>query len=662
MRYFPAVSRPTSPTALLICLPLLLAGIRLAPAQDDLAVLEEQAIKNAVQQIAPSVVRIETIGGLEQVGRMLIGTGPTTGLVVSEDGYVVSSAFNFIQKPSSILVTLPSGKRATAEIVAQDRSRKLVLLKVNTDEKMTVPVAVPRSEMTVGQWAIAVGRTFDGEFPSLSVGVVSAVNRIWGKALQTDVKISPNNYGGPLIDIRGRVLGILVPLSPKGQSEMAGAEWYDSGIGFAAPLSDMLTQLEKMKQGEDLFPGILGIAMKGKDPYANKVEIAAVPPKSPAYEAGLKTGDVIVQANGQPVERQVQLKHIIGRLYAGDPIALVVLRGDERIEATAVLTDKLEPYEHPFLGVLPMRDSGEDAGIVIRYISPESPAAKAGLQPGDVLTELDGQPVGDVAAAQQVLANHEPGAVIGLKYRRADQVQEAEVTLEHLPTELPGELPPSRAAVDTENVERPAVGEVEITILEEENKCFAYVPETYHPNVAHGVLLWLHEPGEVDREATIEQWKDACENNDLILLAPQSADPARWLPTEVDYIRKTLDELISLYNIDPTRIVACGHEAGGAMAFLTAFAHRNLVRGVAVADAVVPARTRVSPNDPIDRLAICMLVAEESKLADRMRQVAKRLQDMKYPVLVEEHPGGNRSWTASERTSLARWIDTLDRL
>ena len=223
-------------------LQLLIAVIALlswaiASAQDDLSSQEEQAIRSAVDKIAPSVVKIETIGGLERVGRVLVSTGPTTGLVVAEDGYVISSAFNFIQQPSSILVTLPSGARAAAQIVARDHSRMLVLLKVNTAEKLTVPTAVPRTEMRVGQWGIAVGRTYDQKEPNISVGVVSAINRIWSTAIQTDAKISPANYGGPLIDIQGRVLGVLVPLSPQKQGgEVAGAEWYDSGIGFAVPL------------------------------------------------------------------------------------------------------------------------------------------------------------------------------------------------------------------------------------------------------------------------------------------------------------------------------------------------------------------------------------------------------------------------------------------
>ena len=111
-------------------------------AQEDLTALEEQAMRAAVDRVAPSVVRIEALGGLEQVEGQLVGSGPTTGLVVSEEGHVISSAFAFAGQPTSILVTLPSGKRLAASIVARDQSRMLVLLKVNTDEKLVVPVSV----------------------------------------------------------------------------------------------------------------------------------------------------------------------------------------------------------------------------------------------------------------------------------------------------------------------------------------------------------------------------------------------------------------------------------------------------------------------------------------------------------------------------------------
>ena len=107
-----------------------------AIAEDALRELEQQAMRAAVERVAPSVVRIETVGGLQRVGKMLVGTAPTTGLIVSAEGHIISSAFNFVQKPDSILVTLPSGKRQAAQLVATDHSRMLVLLKVETDEPL----------------------------------------------------------------------------------------------------------------------------------------------------------------------------------------------------------------------------------------------------------------------------------------------------------------------------------------------------------------------------------------------------------------------------------------------------------------------------------------------------------------------------------------------
>ncbi len=213
--------------------------------------MQEKAIKAAVRQIAPCVVQIETQGGTElvAVGRRMpggpagirLGTGPTTGLIVHADGYVISSAFNFANKPQAILVRLPGHKEAyVAEIIANDETRMLTLLKVvGVNGKLPVPLAVPKSEMKIGQTALAVGRTLVGQteqMPSVSVGIISAVQRIFGKAIQTDAKVSPTNYGGPLIDLSGRVQGVLVPASPHSEGETAGFEWYDSGIGFAIPL------------------------------------------------------------------------------------------------------------------------------------------------------------------------------------------------------------------------------------------------------------------------------------------------------------------------------------------------------------------------------------------------------------------------------------------
>src|SRR4029079_7946457 len=128
-------------------------------------------------------------------------------------------------------------------------------------------------------------------------GVISALGRIWGKAVQTDCKVSPVNYGGPIIDIEGRVQGILIPASPNpkaGEEEVAGFEWYDSGIGFAIPLEDVLAVLPRLKEGKDLRRGLLGITPQGADVYNSPPVIGAVQPDSAAARLGIKPGDRIL--------------------------------------------------------------------------------------------------------------------------------------------------------------------------------------------------------------------------------------------------------------------------------------------------------------------------------------------------------------------------------
>jgi len=646
-------------TSAIVLLATLLPAILLA--EQDLEELQEQAVKSAVSKVAKSVVRIETFGGLEKVGRMLVGTGPTTGLAVSEDGFILSSAFNFIQQPSSILITLPSGKRAAAEIVARDSSRMLVLLKVNSDEKLVVPESIARGTMTVGQLTIAVGRTFDQNQPNISVGILSATNRIWGKAIQSDAKISPSNYGGPLVDIHGRVLGILVPMSPQGKGEVAGAEWYDSGIGFAVPLEDINRHLDKMMAGEDLFAGIMGISLKGTDIYSDEALVAAVPAKSPAAEAGIKPGDKVIEVDGAAIVRQAQLKHALGGKYAGDTVQVVVLRGEERLEKSIELTDKLIPYEHPFLGVLPMRDADVKKGIVVRFVYPGSPAQASGIETGDHLISLDANEIVDIVGMQEMLATHEPGAQVQLKLLRNGEKIDVELDLSKLPVEIPEQLPPAYGS-KSEKADVETVGVVEIKIPEEQNSCIVYIPDNYRAERAHGLLVWIHEPGGFDQEKVVSRWKKYCEEFGLILLSPQSADPKRWRSTEVEFIRKTIDDVLANYNVDRSRVVVHGHQAGGSMAYLAAFGHRELVRGVAVVDAALPRRMQPPSNDPIQRLAIYSASASKSKLAEVIKAGNDRLGSLKFPVTTKNLGFDPRYLNENEIKELVRWIDTLDRI
>ena len=123
--------------------------------QDSLVKLEEQAVITAVEAISPAVVRIETIGGLELVNKSQVNLGPTTGIVISEDGFILSSSFNFIQDPASIIVRFENGTKAPAAIVARDHSRKIVLLKCEVEETLQpVELADPdrRGSVVHRQW------------------------------------------------------------------------------------------------------------------------------------------------------------------------------------------------------------------------------------------------------------------------------------------------------------------------------------------------------------------------------------------------------------------------------------------------------------------------------------------------------------------------------
>ncbi|MCD4727744.1 MAG: PDZ domain-containing protein, partial [Pirellulales bacterium] len=598
-------------------------------ASDEVDSQLQTALRAAVERVAPAVVQIETLGGLEQVEGKLLGTGPTTGLVVGSQGYIISSAFNFAAQPASILVRLTDGTRKPAKLVATDHARMLVLLKIDVDKPLPVGEIAPRGEMRVGQWAIAVGRTFQRARPNMSVGILSALDRVWGKAIQTDAAVSPNNYGGPLIDIHGRVLGVLVPLSPKATGRMAGIEWYDSGIGFAIPAEDVRRALPRLIKGEDLYRGLAGISLKGPNLYTGRPIIAACLPKCPATEAGLQAGDEIVEIDGRPITRAAEVNTEIGRMYAGDKVSITVLRGDQRLEREMQLVAKLEPFQHGFLGILPMRFNARD-GVAVRYVYPKSPAAEAGMEPGDVLVSLDGEPIKDRIGLIEKIGSLEPGTEVRLEVRRNGSLRQVKMVLAQLPIDLPPEeLPPASPSVESSKSDGPQVGSTRLKIPEYSNEAWAYVPEGYRPEAPCGVVVWLHAPGGFEWKDLLARWKPLCDRYNLILLAPKSANPARWTLGETEFVDRLLDQIGSTYRVDPTRIVAHGYEGGGTMAFLTAFRNRDSIRAVAAVEAIM--RGKPPHNEPPHRLAVYIARAEKSRLTKPIKRSTAALQKLKFP-------------------------------
>jgi serine protease Do len=309
-------------------------------------------------------VRIEGFGGLAAGvaggGYQAPGEGPTTGLVLSSDGYIVTSTFNFLRKPPVITVVFPSGERRVARLLGRDESRRICLLKVDGVSDLPVPELAPRSDLKVGQWVVAIGVGFGGKEPALSTGIISATSRISAKAVQTDANASPANYGGPLVDLDGRVVGICAPLSPGAKSDAAGSEWYDSGIGFAVSLDGLDKIIERLKAGETLKAGFLGVQVEpagntAEGKFETGVVIKEIVPESPAAKSGLEKGDKLISIAGAEIADPTHLVSLVGRHLAGDQVEVVLKRGEETKTVQATLAEAPPP-----MPMMPPMPAGEE--------------------------------------------------------------------------------------------------------------------------------------------------------------------------------------------------------------------------------------------------------------------------------------------------------------
>jgi serine protease Do len=332
------------------------------PLPAALAAQQQLVFQRALRTITPCIVRIDTIGGAQPV-KPASGTlqlqpagptfrqadGPTTGLIWSSDGYILTSSFNFVRDPVVITVTLSDGRGYVARLVARDRLARLALLKIEARD-LSTPQWVSCDRLRVGQWALAAGWGHGGDEPALSAGIVSALGRMSGLAIQTDAKISPANYGGPLFDIEGRVIGVCVPMGP-GEDELAGVEWYDSGIGFAIHRDRAQRSVARLQQGQELQRGLIGVYFDMHEPVVGVQPTAAQAdesadgaglriigaPRGPAAAAGLKADDVITHVDGEPTPRVVDFRRVLASKAAGDTLDITYRRGDQSAVVTLTL-------------------------------------------------------------------------------------------------------------------------------------------------------------------------------------------------------------------------------------------------------------------------------------------------------------------------------------
>jgi serine protease Do len=686
---------------------------------EELSFAEEAAIRAAVERVAPSVVRIETAGVSEAAvagpSEATPASGPSTGVVVEDGGWILATSFAVPQDAREAIVVLPTdtdgragGQRRVARVVGRDLSRGLVLLRI---DESPPPMAewVPRAELAVGQWTIAVGRGWNAAVPSVAVGILSATNRSWGRSVQTDASISPANYGGPLIDIRGRAIGILAPLPADTAGMNLGTELYDSGIGFAVPIEDVVRVLPRLKNGETLSPGVLGIGYSSRDPFTGEARIATCRPGSPAAKAGLRAGDLIVAADSRPVTRIAELRHALAPHYAGDTLRLSVERAAgsprrdgeaadgrpsggqakvdqtdsqpapvSRIEVQVTLVKALPPWRRPMLGIVPVRSAVRDARpgpVKVAWVWADSPAAKAGVVPGDQIEGVvpptaDGDTVGasdvilvdSAAALAGIVAGTDVGGTVVLAVDRGGKRQTIAIESVSMPTDLPVDLPeqiPPFAAAPADAV-APAGDAVTVERLEAAE--VAQPPVAVLPAVASkeplGIIIFLDVPrGPVDDSQTVD-WKAAAARHGVAVILPGSVDPQRWGREDIAGIKRSVATLSAKRAIDPARIAIVGRGAGGAFAWLVADSLGPAVRGVALIDSSLPRQATVEPAEPGRSRWVLFGSASKDGAADlspRVEADRRRLEEAGSAAGTLPMGQGGRVPAAT----LAAWVEAL---
>ena len=323
----------------------------------------QEALHGAMDKVAPGTVTVQTFGGTRKVdgpkwkpiptakpgekpkrrpGPLGMrgfkqSQGATTGIVLSPDGWILVSKFALSYDPTTILITLADGRSFNAVRKGEDVSRQIALVKIEATG-LPVPEFLPPAEVKVGQWAFVMGRTFSAEDPSVHMGVVSATRRIFGRAIQIDAYTSPANYGGPVVDIEGRVMGIAVPMDASGRKANIGL--YDSGVGFAATIADIGDLVKRMKQGEVLHRGFLGVVT---DPafLGPGARLTAVNKSSVAYRAKIRKGHVVTQIDGAQIANSFHLQMLVGKKMAGDPVHLRVRNKAGEEFGTTVFLEKV---------------------------------------------------------------------------------------------------------------------------------------------------------------------------------------------------------------------------------------------------------------------------------------------------------------------------------
>jgi len=363
-----------------------------------------------------------------------------SGFIINPNGHILTNN-HVVEGATEITVKLSDGRELTAKAVGRDPKTDLALLKVEATGLPTIALG-DSSALKVGEPVMAIGNPFGLE-QTVTTGIVSATGRVIGQGpyddfVQTDASINPGNSGGPLINARGQAIGINAAIF----SQTGGSV----GIGFAIPSNQAKTVVTQLAETGRVSRSWLGVSIQPLTPELAKglgmpdakgALVASVSDDSPAMKAGIKAGDIITEYDARPVARSEALPRLVADTPVGREVSITVVRDgravklqtkvakldepDQKVAAEAGEKGKLgvavEPVTPAVAQELGLK---ETTGVVVRRVEDGSPAANAGIRPGDVILEVDRQPVKDVAGLRQLVDKHAKGTPLVVLLKRED--------------------------------------------------------------------------------------------------------------------------------------------------------------------------------------------------------------------------------------------------
>jgi serine protease Do len=350
-----------------------------------------------------------------------------SGVIVSGDGYIITNN-HVIAKADEIKVLLNDNREFVGKVVGTDPKTDLAVVKINGKDLPSIPWG-NSDELEVGEYVLAIGNPFALN-STVTMGIVSATGRAnvgiadYEDFIQTDAAINPGNSGGALVNVRGELIGINTAIFSRSGGYM--------GIGFAVPANMTRAVMDSLVKTGKVTRGWLGVSIQ--DITTNLAQefglsetkgalVSEVIPDSPAAAAGIKAGDVIVSYEGKSVDNPAVLRNLVAQTSVGKNAKVEILRDKKKQTLTIKIAEQpkemtqsdaeetLEeesPGSSSALAGLEVRNLTPEIarqlglpiktkGVIITNVDPASPAAVAGVEPGDVILEINRKPVGSVA-------------------------------------------------------------------------------------------------------------------------------------------------------------------------------------------------------------------------------------------------------------------------